>query len=65
MCEANVYLVDKDGNEKLLLESVDKFVPQGDAIHMENIYGERKIIQANILEMALVNHRILLEEKQS
>lgn len=65
MCEANVYLLDKNGNEKLLLESVDKFVPQENSmIHMENIYGQRKIIQANIVEMALVNHRILLEEKK-
>lgn len=63
MCEANVYILDKDGKEKLLLESVDKFVPQGDTIHMENIYGERKLIQADIIEMALVNHRILLKEK--
>ena len=29
MCEANVYLIDKEGKEKLFLESVDKFVPQG------------------------------------
>ena len=65
MCEANVYLLGKDGNEKLLLESVDKFVPQGGTIHMENIYGERKIIQADIVEMTLVRHRILLEEKES
>ena len=63
MCEANVYVLEKDGKEKLFLESVDKFIPQGDTIHMENIYGERKIIHANILEMTLVNHRILLEEK--
>ena len=56
MCEANVYLIDKEGKEKLFLESVDKFVPQGNTIHMENIYGERKIIKADIIEMKLVDH---------
>ena len=63
MCEANVYLIDKEGKEKLFLESVDKFIPQGNTIHMENIYDERKIIKADIIEMKLVDHRILIAEK--
>lgn len=63
MCEANVYLIDKEGKEKLFLESVDKLVPQDNTIHMENIYGERKIIKADIIEMKLVDHRILIAEK--
>lgn len=63
MCEANVYLVDKDGNHKLILESVDKVVPTEDGILLENIFSQRKTVKARILEMALVDHRIILEEE--
>ena len=60
MCEANVYFVDENGERTLVLESVDKIIPQGDDVFIENIFGERKTITAKILEMALVDHKILL-----
>lgn len=63
MCEANVYLIDKEGKEELLMESVDKVLPSENGILLENIYSERKIIKAIIKEMALVEHRIVLEVK--
>lgn len=64
MCEASVYIVDSEGNEKLLLESVDKIVPTDEGIFMENIFSQRKTVKAKIKEMALVEHRIVLEELQ-
>ncbi|MEG1254640.1 CooT family nickel-binding protein [Clostridium sp.] len=63
MCEANVYFIDKEGREKLLLESVDKVIPSEDGIILENIFSERKTVKAKIKEMALVEHRIVLEEE--
>ena len=63
MCEANVYLLGKDGKEKLLLESVDKVIPSGDDIILENIFSQRKTVKATIKEMALVDHRIVLAER--
>ena len=62
MCEANAY-VKVDGSEELLLERVDKIIPQGDELYLENIFGQRKIIKGRILEMALVDHKIILERK--
>lgn len=62
MCEANAYLIDKDGKTTLLLESVDKLVPQEDRLLLENIFGQRKMIKAKIKELALVDHKILLEK---
>lgn len=62
MCEANVYLIDKEGNEKLVLESVDKIQPVDGMIKLENIFSQRKTVKAKIKEMALVDHRIVLEE---
>lgn len=62
MCEANVYLIDKNGEEKLILEAVDKITPNGDTITLENIFYQTKTINAKIKEMSLVEHKILLEE---
>jgi predicted RNA-binding protein len=62
MCEANVYLIDRQGNEKLILESVDKVLPVNGTIELENIFSQKKVIKAKIKEMALVEHRIVLEE---
>ena len=62
MCEANVYIKNKDEEEyELLLEAVDKLVPGEDEIVMESIFGERKIVKARIENLSLVDHKILLE----
>jgi len=61
MCEANVYLLDEKGEEKLFLESVDKIIPVGKELCLEDIFNQRKYIKARIKEMALVDHRIVLE----
>lgn len=63
MCEANVYCIDKKGNEKLFLEAVDKVIPMEEGLLFENIFSERKIIKGKIKEMALVAHRIVVEEE--
>ncbi len=63
MCEANVFFIDREGKEKLLLESVDKIIPGKDGILLENIFSQRKTVKAKIKEMTLVEHRIVLEEE--
>jgi len=60
MCEANVYVVNQE-IEELLLERVDKIIPKGDEIYLENIFGQRKILFARIKELHLVDHKIILE----
>jgi predicted RNA-binding protein len=62
MCESNVYMIDRNGDEKLVLESVDKIIPTDDSIFLENIFYQTKTVKAKIKEMALVEHRIILEE---
>jgi predicted RNA-binding protein len=62
MCEANAYIIEENGEEKLLLESVDRLLPQDDMIILENIFGQKKIIKARIKELALVEHKIILEK---
>lgn len=62
MCEANAYIVDENGNEVLFLEGVDKLIPEGEKIVLENIFGQRKIVKAKIKELSLVDHKIVLEK---
>ncbi len=62
MCEANAYLRDENGEEVLYLEGVDKLIPDGDKIILENIFGQKKIVKAKIKELALVDHKIILEK---
>lgn len=62
MCEANAYLR-QEGKEELLLEMVDKVLPHEDGLVLEDIFGRRKIINAKIAELALVDHKIILEKK--
>ncbi|ATW23946.1 CooT family nickel-binding protein [Candidatus Formimonas warabiya] len=60
MCEANAYLL-KGEQEELFLEKVDRVIPQNDQLILENIFGQKKIIKAHIKELALVDHKIILE----
>lgn len=62
VCEANAYLR-KDGKEELLLEMVDKVVPHEEGLMLEDIFGRRKIVRARIAELALVDHKIVLEKE--
>ena len=62
MCEANAYLW-HDGKEEIFMESVDKLVPEGQMLMLQDIFGEKKFIQARIRELALVEHKIVLEER--
>lgn len=47
--------------EELVLENVDRVLPHDDGLLLEDIFGRRKIIRARIKELALVDHRIILE----
>ena len=61
MCEANVYL-NKDGEEKLLLEAVYRIEPEDGMLHLENIFGEQMVIKAAFRLLALSDEKIVLEE---
>jgi predicted RNA-binding protein len=61
MCEANAYLI-KDGQEHLLMESVDVVEPEEDGTWLlVGIFGDRKTVKGRIKGMNLVDHKILFE----
>jgi predicted RNA-binding protein len=62
MCEANVFVLEPDGKEVLYLENVDRIIPNEDGtISLESVFSERKTIKAIIKELALVNHKVILQ----
>lgn len=61
MCEANAYLRKPGEDDELFLEMVDRVLPREDGLMLEDIFGKRKIIKAKIVELALVDHKIILE----
>lgn len=66
MCEANVYMLENDGKTNLFLDSVDRVIPlEGDRLFLENIYGERKTVTAQIKWMELVDHRVVIGAKET
>ncbi len=63
MCEANAYLI-KEGKEELILEDISILRPEKEEVYLQNIFGEQKRIKAQIKEMNLLDHRIILEESR-
>ena len=64
MCEANAYLV-RDGEEELIMNSVDIVRPEDGCIYIQDVFGEQRWVKAHIKEMNLVEHRIVFEEDRS
>ena len=61
MCEANAYLI-KDGEEQLLMSSVDLVEPDGEDVwRLVGIFGDQKIVEGRIRGMNLVEHKIFFE----
>jgi predicted RNA-binding protein len=61
MCEANAYLI-KNGEEELIMRSVDILRPEDGMIYLQDVFGEQRWLKAHIKEMNLVEHRIVFEE---
>ncbi len=64
MCEANAY-IEQNGQEVLFMEGV--FVvkaeagPQGERVVLENIFGEQRVIDAEISRISLMEHKIVFQ----
>jgi predicted RNA-binding protein len=62
MCEATAYLL-KNGREEMILKDVDVIEPDGDNLRIVNIFGEQKVLKAEIHSLNLIDHKVLLVEK--
>jgi predicted RNA-binding protein len=63
MCEANAFLLQGD-DRKLIMEAVDSIEPQDGGIRLTNIFGEQKLLKAQIYSLSLVDNKVLLKELQ-
>jgi len=61
MCEATAYLI-HDGKEELVLENVDELRAQGDTITIINLFGDQRILEAQIKMISFVDNKIVLEK---
>jgi predicted RNA-binding protein len=59
MCEAAAYFLE-NGEERLILEDVDAFEPEGDEVKLRSIFGEQVKVKAKLKFFSLVNHKIIL-----
>lgn len=62
MCETNAYLK-SNGEEYLYMESVDILRPEGEKLHLRNLFGETRTLYGYIEEISFTRNRILLKEK--
>ena len=60
MCESAAYFL-KDGEEELVLESIDLLENKEGQLKMVNIFGEERAISAKVRILSLVDHKIILE----
>jgi predicted RNA-binding protein len=60
MCESSVYLL-RDGNEELVMESVDLLKVDDDRIKVVSLFGEETVVRARIKSLSLLDHKIILE----
>lgn len=63
MCEANAYLL-KSGHEELIMEAVDTIENENGVLKMKSIFGDQKMVRGVIRRMALVDHKIIIEERE-
>ena len=61
MCEASAYVI-QDGKESLVLENVDELRKEGNTITMTNLFGDQKILDAEIKTISFVDNKIVLEK---
>ena len=61
MCQSNAYL-EQDGQQQLVIEDVGLVRPEGDKILLISIFGEERLVDANIKMIDLLHHKIVLEK---
>jgi predicted RNA-binding protein len=62
MCQSNAYL-ERDGEEKLILEDVGLIKPEDGKVHLISIFGEEEVVDAEIRVIDLLHHKIILGER--
>ena len=62
MCESSAYLI-QNGKEELILENVEELYTEGNTVKILNLFGDQKIIDAEIKQISFVDNKIILEKR--
>ena len=61
MCESTVYLQEKDGELKKVMDNVIFVTPQKDSVFIEDILGEQMNVKGTLREIKLLDHKVLID----
>ncbi|MBF0231975.1 MAG: CooT family nickel-binding protein [Desulfamplus sp.] len=62
MCEASAYIIENESKEhRLIMEAVDKVIPDDDGIRLVSIFGDQKFIKGYIHSLSLVEHKVFIK----
>ena len=64
MCEVKVFKKEKD-EEVLLLRDVYLIEEEADGLRFETIFGEQKVLEAEIESVSLSENKVVIREKGS
>ncbi|MEW6188955.1 MAG: CooT family nickel-binding protein [Actinomycetota bacterium] len=62
MCEAKVYM-EKEGNLVEFMENVITIKPEEDKLLLVDLFGEQKFVEADVKEIKLLEHKVILTER--
>jgi predicted RNA-binding protein len=63
MCESNAIITRGDKPEEVLLEDVARVVLDGDFVVLTGVLGNQIRVRAEVLELDLLGHRLVLRER--
>lgn len=63
MCEARVY-IEKEGELQKLMDNVVTIKPENDKLILTDLFGEQQFVDAEVKEIKLLDHKVVLQEKK-
>jgi len=64
MCETKVY-IEKDGKKEEILENVINIQSEEDGLLIKDLFGEQKLVKANIKYIDFMKHEMVLTETEN
>lgn len=64
MCETKVF-IEKNGKKEEILESVINIQSEEDGLLLKDLFGEQKLVKANIKYIDFMKHEMVLTESEN
>lgn len=64
MCETKVF-IEKNGKKEEILENVINIQSEEDGLLIKDLFGEQKLVKANIKYIDFMKHEMLLTESEN